>query len=65
MINSQENGNTTYIDPAVVEHQANEGGANAGIGSDGLHHLRPHRALHLAAGRRSRHRLRLHGEQQA
>lgn len=36
----------TYINPAVVEHQTDEGGADAGVALDGLLYLFPHGALH-------------------
>jgi hypothetical protein len=37
----------TYIDPAVMEHQANKGGADAGVFRHGLLHFLSHLVLHF------------------
>ena len=42
----------TYINPAVVEHQPDEGGADARVALDGILYFCPHGALHVHIGGR-------------
>lgn len=39
----------TYVDEAVMEEEANDGGAHPGILADDLRHDRPHDALQVGA----------------